>query len=437
VAGAIGLFLIACLLVAGALGLWATGNTFFPRATPSSSASATAVSKPAGSLATSQPAPLTATLPPTTETPRSTDTLVAPTDTPVPPTPTFTSAAAAAPATFTSTPEPPASASTPLPKLEIIAPQNLDGLHQLAQWMDTQSGDAAFSPDSRSLAGANRDIAVVIWDSLTGQKLHSFSFSPWWISGIIYSPDGKTLAVGVCSKTSPTGCAEADVLLLDIATGQVLHTLTGHVGSVEGLAFSPDGKTLATGSIDSTIRLWDVATGQRLHSLTKHTYAVSAVAFSPDGKTLASASGDKTVRLWDPATGQLLRTLQGHTYWVYSVAYSPDGKMLASGSGDLTVRLWDPATGQLLRTLKDHGDGVNGIAFSPDGKLLASVVGIRVLYSTSHDSFVRLWDPATGQLLQKIEGPPAGLRSVSFSPDGKMLVAAVWDYTIRVWGVMK
>ena len=45
----------------------------------------------------------------------------------------------------------------------------------------------------------------------------------------------------------------------------------------------------------------------------------------------------------------------------------------STGDGG-NVKLWDPATGQLVRTLHVTGsvNGVNGVAFSPDGKLLAS-----------------------------------------------------------------
>jgi WD40 repeat protein len=42
----------------------------------------------------------------------------------------------------------------------------------------------------------------------------------------------------------------------DVSTGRKLRTLNGHKGSVNSVAFSPDGQTLASGSRDGTIKIW-------------------------------------------------------------------------------------------------------------------------------------------------------------------------------------
>ncbi len=109
-------------------------------------------------------------------------------------------------------------------------------------------------------------------------------------------------------------------------------------GTVNQVAYSPDGRLLAVASSLGAY-LYDAETLEEVRFIESDA-GVLSVAFSPDGTTLASGSYDGTVRLWRVADGSLLRTLEGHTGGVESVAFSPDGATLASGSDDGTVRLW-------------------------------------------------------------------------------------------------
>jgi WD40 repeat protein len=77
------------------------------------------------------------------------------------------------------------------------------------------------------------------------------------------------------------------------STVQVLR----HDGSVEGVAFSPDGRLLATASHDRTVRVREVADGQE-RAAVSHDGLVLGVAFNPDRRLLATACSDQSARIW-------------------------------------------------------------------------------------------------------------------------------------------
>ena len=89
----------------------------------------------------------------------------------------------------------------------------------------------------------------------------------------------------------------------DAASGELLHTLTGHTDILTDLAFAPDSQLLASVAEDHTLRLWDVATGEEVDRIDLGPALPWSVTFTPDGLALITTHADGAVRTWltDPA----------------------------------------------------------------------------------------------------------------------------------------
>ena len=250
-------------------------------------------------------------------------------------------------------------------------------------------------------------------------------------------------------------------------------------------SYSPDGKYIATACDDRSVRIWDAENCSQVGSpLIGHTDTVQSASFSPDGKLIVTASGDRTIRVWNAETGaQIGQPLTGHRGRVVSASFSPDGAYLLSADRS-AIRGWSAGRSDLgrhIRTIKlpSWRNLIRSVSFPPLGQFIVAVelsshtvvldlnTGIEAAvvppeYQSRHacfssdehlmlffgspdsnlhpwdrlrrqDNNLHLWNTESLQIEKVFRGHTGAVVNASFSPDGKHIVSASWDYTIRVW----
>lgn len=323
---------------------------------------------------------------------------------------------------------------------------------------------ARFDPGGRVVATASADGTARLWDAASGAVLHRFGGEPeaagLRMPAACFDHQGQRLL---------TGRSDGTITIWDLPSGRRL-AVTPPVGStLYGLAVAPGGETFATASQDGVVRIFDLVTATQRRTLVGHIGAVRAIAFSPDGSRLVTASDDRTIRIWRTADGREDQLLPQATP-VYGIRFDRDGRHLAAISAESTALVWQLGATPEKSVLRGHAAGITDMVFSSDGKslitassdgtarvwslrepgappgLVDSAAPIRVVASHpaastmatgGEDGSVRLWDWRTGEELFRLEGHAGIVGGLSFSGDGRRLLAEAHHRggAVRVWDV--
>ncbi|QBF32401.1 c-type cytochrome [Thalassococcus sp. S3] len=167
---------------------------------------------------------------------------------------------------------------------------------------------------------------------------------------------------------------------------------------------------IATASFDNAVGLWN---GTDPRWLDGHEAAVNTVLFTGDG--LFSAGDDFTIRRWPD--GAVIGRHQGKV-----TALSALPGVIASASWDGTVGLW-PLDGSEPRFLKGHQAGVNALLPLSDG---------RQIITASVDGTLRLWDVSDGTETRQILRHGFGINELAMNAEAGWLAYGSVDGVTRI-----
>ena len=215
---------------------------------------------------------------------------------------------------------------------------------------------------------------------------------------------------------------DGTVKIWNVNSGACIKTLTGHTTVVKYATFTPDGSKIVSASKDNKIKIWNVNTGECLKTLIGHNDYVNHISFSPDGGKIISSSSDGSIKVWNMSSGTCLQSIDAHSWGVNAAFYNSDGSKIVSVGGDGHVKIWDAERGMCLKTFTGEKDA----CFSLNEDLLAVIL----------DTDILIYDVESQEIIQRLSGHRNFVNTVKYSSDGKKIISASDDYTIKIWGIL-
>ena len=208
--------------------------------------------------------------------------------------------------------------------------------------------------------------------------------------------------------------------------GNLIQTLTGHLGSVNSINFCSTGAQtcplseieIATSSDDGTVRLWSLD-GKYIKQIDVHIGEVRAVRFSPDGYLLATASAKdptasngSSVRIWNLKDSKLVAEFKGHHGPVESMRFNPNfnhkgddfRQLVTSGHDDSTIRVWQIP--KIVPAEQKHQDKINSVRFDP--------IDSKYFITAGADGKIGWWYHQLGSVPRRIASFPKGNNRAQF-----------------------
>ncbi len=239
-------------------------------------------------------------------------------------------------------------------------------------------------------------------------------------TSVLFSKDGTKIYTG--GKSLKVFDSETGDSLLEINSTRIYH-----------IAITNSGKYLATSDANGVINIWDTETWLLYKVFNDFVgNPAGALSFSPDEKLLAASSWNQGVKIWNFHNGEIIKFFDSEMnpgiYDKAYVEYSNDGKYLAITGEVKKLVLYNNIT----KELNSVGIESNYVTkFLPDNRYLI------VLQNESNSPKLVMLDIQNHfSKVKEFKGHSEGfITEFKITPDGKYLISAGDDYTVRIWDI--
>lgn len=289
----------------------------------------------------------------------------------------------------------------------------------------------AILPDNRTGLSVSEEKTLVVWDLVGSAEIRRFLGHSNLVAATAFTPDGKYALTGSGDLSAWAGLPGENnqIMLWDVATGELLHIFEGHTSMVLAIAVSADGKRVLSGDADGTIRLWDLEGRREIRNIFAHTSGVFSVAINPDGTFGLSGSvgenvlPDDGMRYWNLDTGELLHHFDVDTNET-AITLSDDGLSAFASSGGLSR--FDLKTGDIEETYGSMDTCCTDFVLHPDGGIAYTV--------TNKTTIIQEWNLEKNELIRDVGHAHGGIRTrLSITPDGQYLFSSAFDGVLYIW----
>jgi pSer/pThr/pTyr-binding forkhead associated (FHA) protein len=258
-----------------------------------------------------------------------------------------------------------------------------------------------------------------VWNLIKIKELATLEIDTKEIQCLSFNPQNQILAIAGKDK---------NIQLWDWQNKKEIVTFDkAHKMAINTLRFSSDSKKLVSSGSDKTIKVWDVEKQSEICSLSGHKMAINSVILSNDGSKLVSSGSDKTIIVWDVEKQSEICSLLGHKMAINSLCLSADNKYLISGGGDKVIKIWNLETNEEEKTITtDSKSGIQSLSFSPDGNLILCIF---------QDNIISVFDRHNDLELFRLNAPEKAGEITTVNHEGNLFASLLKEGGILIWQI--